>query len=71
MSGHPFVNLDAAVNDARSGVARAPEWEKGHFRRAAVLEVMGDDEGTLEAYKAALPDIRKFEIDAFIEKYKG
>jgi hypothetical protein len=36
----------------------------------ALLEIAVWD-WSREAYKAALPDIRKLEIDAFIEKYKG
>ena len=49
-----LLKVSLALADAEKCIELRPDWDKAHFRKAAVLEEMRDDDGALRALEAAL-----------------
>ena len=49
-----LLKVSLALADAEKCIELRPDWDKAHFRKAAVLEEMRDDNGALRALEAAL-----------------
>lgn len=49
-----LTKLQKALGDADSCIKLRPDWDKGHFRRGAVLEAMQRTEEALSSYQEAL-----------------
>jgi predicted TPR repeat methyltransferase len=50
----PTARYEAALRDADQCIALAPEWHKGHARRAGTCVQLGRDEDAFHAYERAV-----------------